>query len=110
MAGAERMRYFASVEIPYRADYAYEETLAVFGDVPGDADSLLAAYERLTAAITSGEVSSLPSMSSNERLRVLGLFDRAARLEQADLEEARELRALDGAGPLDLEHDSGARY
>ena len=53
MVGAERIRYFASVEIPYRADYAFEETLAVFGDVPGDPESLLAAYERLTDVITS---------------------------------------------------------
>ena len=88
MAGAERMRYFASVEIPYRPDYAFEETLAVFGDVPGDPESLLAAYERLTDAVTAGEISSLPPMSSAERRRVLHGFDRAARLERSTDEPA----------------------
>lgn len=92
MDGAERIRYFAAVEIPYRADYAFEETLAVFGDVPGDPESLLAAYERLTDAITAGEVNSLPPMDSDERLRVLRGFDRTARLDQTDTEDARELR------------------
>lgn len=111
MAGAERIRYFASVEIPYRADYAFEETLAIFGDLPGDPESLLAAYERLTDAITSGEVSSLPPMSSDERIRVLRRFDRAARIEQTDVEEARELRtALNGLDPLGPDDGHGARY
>jgi hypothetical protein len=110
MAGAERIRYFASVEIPYRADYAFEETPAVFGDAPGDPDSLLAAYERLTDAITAGEVSSCPAMSRDERLRVLRGFDRATRLEQADLEDARALRtALERLDPLDSDDDRGGR-
>jgi hypothetical protein len=82
LAGAERLGYFASVEIPYKGDYAFEETLATFGDAPGDPESLLAAYERLTEVITSGEVSSFPTMADDERLRVLRRFDRAAQLEQ----------------------------
>jgi MinD-like ATPase involved in chromosome partitioning or flagellar assembly len=102
MADAQRVRYFA-VEIPYRADYAFEETLATFGDVPGDPDSLLAAYERLTAAITSGEVSSCPVLSNDERLPVLRRFDRAARLVETDVGEARKFRTdfngLNSRGP-----------
>jgi hypothetical protein len=78
--GAEEIRYFASVEIPYRAEYAFEETLAVFGDLPGDSESLLAAYEHLTEVITAGEVRSCPAPTGDERLRVLDRFARV-RLE-----------------------------
>jgi hypothetical protein len=111
MDAVERARYIASVEIPYRVDYAFEETLAVFGDVPGDPDSLLAAYERLTAAISAGEVSSLPPMNSDQRLRVLRGFDRAARLEQSDVEDARGLRtALNGLDRRGPDNGLGIRY
>jgi hypothetical protein len=111
MADAERRRYFASVEIPYRGDYAFEETLATFGDAPGDPESLLAAYERLTDVITSGQVSSFPAMSSDERLRTLHRFDRASRLEQADVVEVRRHRsALDEVRPRGDGHDGGAGY
>jgi tetratricopeptide (TPR) repeat protein len=60
-------RYWGSVEVPYQAFYNYEETLAVFGDQPGLPGSLLAAYERLTSALTDGEVSALPPMTDSER-------------------------------------------
>ena len=40
--------YWAAVEVPYRPFYAYEETLATFGDEPGADGSLLSAYETLT--------------------------------------------------------------
>ena len=92
MTDAERHNYFASVEIPYRGDYAFEEMLAIFGDTPGDPRSLLAAYERLTDVITSGRVSSLPPMSLDDRLRVLPQFDRSARLKQAKAQDARRYR------------------
>ena len=35
MSSTQRREYWAAVEVPYRAFYAYEETLAVFGDPPG---------------------------------------------------------------------------
>jgi cellulose biosynthesis protein BcsQ len=92
IAYPEGLPYFASVEIPYRAAYAFEETLATFGDAPDDPQSLLASYERLTAAITAGEVSSCPVPGNDERLSVLHRFDRAARLAEADAVEARKLR------------------
>ena len=38
--------------MPYRPLYAYEETLAAFGDRPGVTDSLLSSYERIAARIT----------------------------------------------------------
>jgi cellulose biosynthesis protein BcsQ len=111
MADADRRRYFASVEIPYRGDYAFEETLATFGDAPGDPETLLAAYERLTDVITSCQVSSFPAMSSDERLRTLHRFDRAARLEQADMDEIRRYRsALNEVGHRGDGPDGGAGY
>ena len=51
--------YWAAVPIPYKPFYAYEETLAVFGDAPRSPMSLLGAYERLTPAITDGRVRAL---------------------------------------------------
>ena len=40
--------YWASVEVPYKPFYAFEETLATFGDDPGSPASLLASFERIT--------------------------------------------------------------
>ncbi|MEV1166963.1 FxSxx-COOH system tetratricopeptide repeat protein [Nonomuraea sp. NPDC049784] len=72
----ERERYWGAVEIPYKRFYAFEETLAVFGDAPGAPGSLLASFERLTNTITSGAVSELPPMEEPIRLRWLEAFTR----------------------------------
>ena len=71
-------RYWAAVEVPYRPFYAYEETLATFGDQPGSPNSLLAAYERLTGYITDGEVTALPPMDESLRVRGKDRFKRRA--------------------------------
>ncbi|MEY9925752.1 MinD-like ATPase involved in chromosome partitioning or flagellar assembly/tetratricopeptide (TPR) repeat protein [Catenulispora sp. GP43] len=76
MDDERRSQYWASVEIPYRPFYAYEETLAVFGDTPGLPTSLLAAYERLAAEITVGRVTGLPTIEETRRQRVLEGFTR----------------------------------
>jgi cellulose biosynthesis protein BcsQ/tetratricopeptide (TPR) repeat protein len=76
MAGDELAAYWGSVEIPYRPYYAYEETLATFGDETGLTTSLLAAFERLTAVITGGHVASLPAMEEDLRLRYRDAFTR----------------------------------
>ena len=76
MDDERRSQYWASVEIPYRPFYAYEETLAVFGDTPGLPTSLLAAFERLTAEITVGRVTGLPAIEETRRQRVLEGFTR----------------------------------
>ena len=65
----ENTTYWYGVEVPYRPYYAYEEVLATFADASGTTGSLLAAYERLTAAITDGEVDSLPPIPERTRLR-----------------------------------------
>lgn len=52
----EAAKYWKEVIIPYQPFYAFEETLATFGDTPGQPLSLLTAFERLTAAITENRV------------------------------------------------------
>ena len=81
MTGAERHTYWANVEVPYRPYYAYEETLAVFGDMPGSPQSMLSAYERLTGYVTEGAVTSLPPMEEELRSATRAKFDRRLPLE-----------------------------
>ncbi|WP_194896034.1 FxSxx-COOH system tetratricopeptide repeat protein [Catenulispora pinisilvae] len=76
MDDERRSQYWAAVETPYRPFYAYEETLSVFGDAPGYPNSLLAAYERLTAEITVGRVTGLPAIEESRRRQVLEGFTR----------------------------------
>jgi MinD-like ATPase involved in chromosome partitioning or flagellar assembly/tetratricopeptide (TPR) repeat protein len=76
MSAEERSRYWADVEVPYRAGYAYEETLAAFGDQPGTADSLLSSYERIAARITANAITRLPPRQEWLRLRTWRKFSR----------------------------------
>ncbi|MDW4910100.1 FxSxx-COOH system tetratricopeptide repeat protein [Streptomyces sp. ADMS] len=70
----EMTAYWGNVEIPYRPYYAYEETLATVGDESGIANSLLSAFERLTAVISEGTVTSLPPVPEPVRLRCRDAF------------------------------------
>jgi tetratricopeptide (TPR) repeat protein len=85
MTEPERVQFFASVEVPYQTFYAYEETLATFGDKPGSPTSLLAAYERLTDAVTQGEVTALATMDESVRARWRRRFERPTRPEQTPI-------------------------
>ncbi|TDB72049.1 FxSxx-COOH system tetratricopeptide repeat protein [Micromonospora sp. KC723] len=76
MTDAERQEYWLTVEVPYRAYYAYEETLATFGDEPGGRTTLLSAYETLTGHITNGRVTALPRIDEALRLRTVQRFER----------------------------------
>jgi tetratricopeptide (TPR) repeat protein len=76
MGNYEKNDYWATVQIPYRPYYAFEETLAAFEDTPRSPLTLLAAYERLTAAITEGRVLALGEMSEQLRLRYRASFIR----------------------------------
>jgi tetratricopeptide (TPR) repeat protein len=80
MTDAQRREYWAAVEIPYQAFYAYEETLAVFGDKPDLPGSLLAAFERLTARLTDDAVTRLPQVSEQIRQRTADMFTRSVPL------------------------------
>jgi MinD-like ATPase involved in chromosome partitioning or flagellar assembly len=48
---ADPAKYWGTVEIPYKVFYAYEETLASFGDRPHLENTLLAAYQRLAGEL-----------------------------------------------------------
>jgi len=86
LSDEERAAYWGSVEIPYRPYYAFEETLATFGDEPGVPTSLLSAYERLTGVISDQEVTALPRMTEAERRHVSRMFART------DAEQPSEVR------------------
>jgi len=81
----ERAAYWGSVEIPYRPYYAFEETLATFGDEPGAPSSLLSAYERLTGVISDQEITALPRMTEDERRRVSRMFARADAVQPGEV-------------------------
>jgi hypothetical protein len=85
MTVGESDAYWASVEIPYVAYYAFEELLATFGESPGSPLSLLASYERLTSAITEGRVSALQPMNEGKRLQYLDAFTRRPIPPQTDV-------------------------
>ncbi|MFF3322365.1 FxSxx-COOH system tetratricopeptide repeat protein [Streptomyces sp. NPDC002889] len=77
--------YWGRVEIPYRPAYSYEELLAPFRDTSGTPSSLLAAYERLTAVVTDGAVTSMPPMDESLRQRYLDLYTRRRPLDVSDV-------------------------
>ncbi|HLJ99414.1 MAG TPA: FxSxx-COOH system tetratricopeptide repeat protein, partial [Streptosporangiaceae bacterium] len=85
LSDEEANRYWGSVEIPYQPFYAFEEMLATFGDAPGHSASMLAAFERLTAAITQGRVVALPPMNEELRLEYQTAFTRRRVMPRADL-------------------------
>lgn len=80
----EHTEYWLRMQVPYQAYYAYEETLATVGDLPGASGSLLEAYERLTEHITRGEVSALPPLDDGVRAALVSQFERkASKVEDA---------------------------
>ncbi|GAA2455721.1 MULTISPECIES: FxSxx-COOH system tetratricopeptide repeat protein [Streptomyces] len=85
LTGEELASYWGAVEIPYRPYYAYEETLATFGDDAGIANSLLSAFERLTAVVTDGDVTAMPAVNEEVRLRIRDAFTRRRPALPADL-------------------------
>lgn len=91
---ADSVTYWPSVEVPYKPFYAFEEVLATFGDEPGLPASLLAAFERITAAVTSGEVTAMRPIPEEMRLQYKELFARRppAALTQVYLSYAPEER------------------
>lgn len=66
--------YWGAVEIPYKVFYAYEETLAVFGERAHQENTLLAAYERLTSEL-AGRQCSFPLMPEVKRRGWLAEFE-----------------------------------
>ena len=68
--------YWASVEVPYKPFYAFEEILATFGDSPGSPASLLSAFERITDTVTGGEITSMRPIAEDLRLQYKEIFAR----------------------------------
>jgi hypothetical protein len=81
----EANRYWLAAEVPYRPFYAFEETLAVFGDAPGSPNSMLASYERLASVITKGEVTAYPGIDESVRLSTLEMFARRDTTDTAEV-------------------------
>jgi tetratricopeptide (TPR) repeat protein len=77
--GGAASPHWTGAEIPYVPYYAFEEILTPFGDPPGQATTLLAAFERLTARITDGAVTGLVPMDDALRRRHLARFERRPR-------------------------------
>jgi MinD-like ATPase involved in chromosome partitioning or flagellar assembly/tetratricopeptide (TPR) repeat protein len=77
-------KYWGSIEIPYRAFYAYEEVLATFGDAPGLPNTVLDACERLAKELTQGKVQALPEMPEALRTTTLAKFVRKDTAKRAD--------------------------
>ena len=85
MTAEERHTYWANVEVPYRPYYAYEETLAIFADMPGSPGSMLSAFERITGYVTDGAVRSLPPIDEELRSATRAKFDRKSPLENKQI-------------------------
>jgi tetratricopeptide (TPR) repeat protein/CO dehydrogenase nickel-insertion accessory protein CooC1 len=85
LADEERDRYWFDVEVPYHAWYAYEETLATFGDPHGAKTSLLTAYENITRAVTGGAVTSMPRLDEAVRQHWRNRFQRKQVIRVADV-------------------------
>jgi hypothetical protein len=85
MGEYEKNDYWASVVIPYKPYYNFEETLAAFGDAPRSPLTLLGAYERLAAAITEGKVRALGEMSEETRLTYRASFIRPRQPPPGDI-------------------------
>ena len=85
MDDAQLARYWSDVEVPYRAFYAYEETLAVFGDrADTEHSSLRAAFERLAKQIAQDPAVAAPVVEESERQRLVGAFTRRRTLPPSD--------------------------
>lgn len=78
-------KYWLDVEIPYRPFFAFEETLAAFGEPAGSPNSILAAYERLTSVITQREVTTSPELEDKFRKATLDRFTRKSTAVPAEL-------------------------
>ncbi|MGA2825240.1 MAG: FxSxx-COOH system tetratricopeptide repeat protein [Streptosporangiaceae bacterium] len=68
--------YWASVEVPYKPFYAFEEILATFGDDPGSPASLLSSFERVTDSVTGGRITSMRPIPEDVRLQYKDIFGR----------------------------------
>jgi len=76
MSQVDLVAYWSAVDVPYKPFYAFEEILATFGDAPGSPASLLAAFERVTKAVTGSEVIAMRPIAEELRLQYKEAFSR----------------------------------
>src|SRR5262249_51660930 len=72
--------YWNDVEVPYVSYYAFEEVLAVFGDVRHLEYSLLTRYKNVAGRVT-GHVCPMSGIVSADRAAVLRAFEQSAPIE-----------------------------
>jgi Mrp family chromosome partitioning ATPase len=70
-----RESYWAEVEVAYIPYYAYSEALAPFGDRPGDANSMLAASERLASRLVAAPIGSVVYATPEKTKQVLAKYE-----------------------------------
>jgi FxsC-like protein len=71
----KRAQYWEQVQVSYQPFYAYEETLATFGDQPRTADTLLSKMEIITGQII-GKATRFPGLAEEKRLEWRAKFNR----------------------------------
>lgn len=89
----ERDRYWGRIELAYEPFYAYEEILAIFGDRPGQVNSLLASFERLTGYISEHALGQLGPLAETERREILSLYERGTNKKDDPAQHARTVMA-----------------
>jgi CO dehydrogenase nickel-insertion accessory protein CooC1 len=77
--------YWGAVEVPYVPFYAFEETLATFGDDPGSPTSLLASFERIADSVTAGQVTAMRPIAEELRLQYRDAFTRRQPVSSAQV-------------------------
>jgi len=88
MSEDERAGYWERVQVNYQAFYAYEETLATFGDKPREPDTLLSRMEVIAEYLTDAKVARLPSLPEDKRLAWRAKFARQPKLVRPRAREA----------------------
>ena len=81
--GQQNDDYWGEMEVLYDPFYAYDEILATIADLPGRTNSVLAAFERLTARLTNGQVLRLGEISETKRREALELYSRMGKTKPA---------------------------
>src|SRR5262249_13523754 len=87
--------YWGEMEVLYDPFYAYDETLATVADLPNRTNSVLAAFERLCARLTNGQVSRLGEISEEKRREARDLSSQLGKPRDTANTQGREPRVWD---------------
>jgi len=96
LRGQSSEDYWGEMELLYDPFYAYDEILATIADLPGRTNSVLAAFERLCARMTNGQVSRLGEISDTKRREALELYSRMGTTKAAlNVAQSRQPKVWD---------------